>query len=87
MALKRAVQELLGQTARRFVQSGSSWRRRLAGEFPVPTGFEQSVIHFIRAYGYVALFVLLALETAMILHFVPSEVIVPVAAATLGSRR
>ncbi len=53
----------------------------------MPTGFEQSVIHFIRAYGYVALFVLLALETAMILHFVPSEVIVPVAAATLGSRR
>ena len=51
----------------------------------MPTGFEQSAVHFIHTYGYVALFVLLALETAMILHFVPSEIIVTVAAATLAT--
>lgn len=49
------------------------------------SGLEQSAVHFIQTYGYVALFVLLALETAMILHFVPSEVIVTVAAATLAT--
>jgi len=51
----------------------------------VASGFEQVALHFLHTYGYVALFVLLALETAMILHFVPSEVIVTVAAATLAS--
>lgn len=50
-------------------------------------GFEQAAIHFLDSYGYVALFVLLALETAMILHFVPSEVIVTVAAATLAANK
>ncbi len=49
------------------------------------SGFEQGAVHFLQTYGYVALFVLLALETAMILHFVPSEVSVPVAAATLAT--
>ncbi len=48
-------------------------------------GFEHAAIQFLHAYGYIALFVLLALETAMILHFVPSEVIVTVAAATLAT--
>jgi membrane protein DedA with SNARE-associated domain len=49
------------------------------------TGFEQAAVHFLQSYGYLALFVLLALETAMILHFVPSELIVTVAAATLAT--
>ena len=49
------------------------------------SGFEQAAVHFLHSYGYVALFVLLALETSMILHFVPSEVIVTVAAATLAT--
>jgi membrane protein DedA with SNARE-associated domain len=53
----------------------------------MPSGFEQAAIHFLDAYGYVALFVLLALETAMILHFVPSEVVVTVAAAALAGNR
>ncbi|MEO8546279.1 MAG: DedA family protein, partial [Burkholderiaceae bacterium] len=48
-------------------------------------GFEHAAIQFLHAYGYIALFALLALETAMILHFVPSEVIVTVAAATLAT--
>jgi len=51
----------------------------------VASGFEQAAVHFLHSYGYVALFVLLALETSMILHFVPSEVIVTVAAATLAT--
>jgi membrane protein DedA with SNARE-associated domain len=38
---------------------------------------------FLAHYGYAALFVLMALETGMILHFVPSELIVSVAAAAL----
>lgn len=50
-------------------------------------GFEQAAVHFLHAHGYAALFVLLALETAMILHFVPSEVIVPAAAAMLAANR
>lgn len=49
------------------------------------SGFEHTAVQFLHAYGYIALFVLLALETAMILQFVPSEVIVPVAAATLAT--
>lgn len=49
------------------------------------SGFEQSAVQFLHSYGYVALFVLLALETAMILHFVPSEVIVTIATATLAT--
>ena len=48
-------------------------------------GFEQAAVHFLHSYGYVALFVLLALETSMVLHFIPSEVIVTVAAATLAT--
>lgn len=48
-------------------------------------GFEHAALQFVHAYGYVALFVLLALETSMILHFVPSEAIVTVAAAALAT--
>ncbi len=49
------------------------------------SGFEQAAVHFLQGYGYAALFVLLALETAMILHFVPSEIIVTAAAAALAT--
>ncbi|MHB8603669.1 MAG: DedA family protein [Thermoplasmatota archaeon] len=42
-------------------------------------------LDFLHHYGYLALFVLMTLETAMILHFVPSELIVAVAAATLAT--
>jgi len=49
------------------------------------SGFEHAALQFVHAYGYVALFVLLALETSMILHFVPSEAIVTVAAAALAT--
>ena len=31
-------------------------------------GFEQAAVHFLHSYGYVALFVLLALETSMVLR-------------------
>ena len=47
-------------------------------------GVEQAVLAFLSHYGYVALFVLLTLETAMILHFVPGEIIVGVAASQLA---
>jgi membrane protein DedA with SNARE-associated domain len=46
-------------------------------------GLEAAILGFLDHYGYVALFTLLALETAMILHFVPGELIVAVAAARL----
>ncbi len=49
--------------------------------------FEHGAVQFLHAYGYVALFVLLALETSMVMHFIPSEVIVTVAAATLATSR
>lgn len=48
-------------------------------------GVEGAALSFLREYGYVALFVLMALETAMLLHFVPSEAIVPFAAAFLAT--
>ena len=51
------------------------------------SGFAHAALQFLHSYGYAALFVLLALETAMILHFVPSEAIVTVAAATLAHNR
>jgi membrane protein DedA with SNARE-associated domain len=40
----------------------------------------EATVSFIETYGYVALFVFLVLETAFILHFIPSEVIIPLAA-------
>ncbi|WP_142857578.1 DedA family protein [Salinigranum halophilum] len=45
--------------------------------------FTQALIGFIQTYGYLALFVFIVLETAWIIHFAPSEVIIPVAAAYL----
>lgn len=42
-----------------------------------------AILGFVDAYGYVALFVFIVLETAWIIHFAPSEVIIPVAAARL----
>jgi membrane protein DedA with SNARE-associated domain len=46
-------------------------------------GFVDWVVPFMRTYGYVAVFVFLVLETAWIIHFVPSEVVIPAAAAYL----
>ncbi|WP_435157098.1 DedA family protein [Haladaptatus sp. DFWS20] len=43
----------------------------------------QEVLSFVRAYGYFALFVFIILETAWIIHFVPSEIIIPATAAFL----
>ncbi len=43
----------------------------------------QAVLAFIRDYGLFALFIYLVLETSLVLHFVPSEVVVPVAASQL----
>jgi len=42
-----------------------------------------AVLGFVDRYGYVAVFVYMALETSFILHFVPSEVVVPFAASQL----
>ncbi|MFB6141035.1 MAG: DedA family protein [Halosimplex sp.] len=46
-------------------------------------GFVHAVLEFVRQYGYAAVFVYMILETAFILHFVPSEVVVPFAASQL----
>ncbi|MFA9517004.1 DedA family protein [Halopenitus sp. H-Gu1] len=43
----------------------------------------QAVLAFINQYGYLAVFVYMVLETAFILHFAPSEAIVPFAASQL----
>ena len=43
------------------------------------------IIAFVEAYGYLALFVFIVLETAWIIHFAPSEVVIPFAAAYLVS--
>lgn len=45
--------------------------------------FTQLIFGFIRQYGFVALFVYMLLETGMVLHFAPSELVVPFAAAIL----
>ena len=47
------------------------------------TGFAGTVLDLIHYYGYVVLFVYLVLETAFILHFAPSELVVPVAVSVL----
>jgi membrane protein DedA with SNARE-associated domain len=44
-----------------------------------------AVLAFVQQYGYVALFVFIILETAWIIHFVPSEIIIPIAAIGLVS--
>jgi membrane protein DedA with SNARE-associated domain len=46
-------------------------------------GIADGVVPFVRTYGYVAVFVFLVLETAWIIHFVPSEVVIPAVAAYL----
>lgn len=46
-------------------------------------GLLQWVLALVHQYGYFALFVYLVLETAFLLHYVPSEVVIPVAASTL----
>lgn len=46
-------------------------------------GIVQAVLHLIAQYGYLAVFVYLMLETANLLPFVPSEVVVPIAAGEL----
>ncbi|WP_435359699.1 DedA family protein [Haloarchaeobius sp. DFWS5] len=38
-----------------------------------------ATITFIQRYGYIALFIFLILETSFILHFIPSEVVIPLA--------
>lgn len=46
-------------------------------------GLLHAILGFIDQYGYFAVFVYMLLETAFVLHFVPSEVVVPVAASQL----
>lgn len=46
-------------------------------------GLVHGVLDFVRQYGYAAVFVYMILETAFILHFVPSEIVVPFAASQL----
>ncbi len=43
------------------------------------------VLAFIATYGFVAVFVYMVLETSMLLHFVPSEVVLPVVISLLVS--
>jgi membrane protein DedA with SNARE-associated domain len=42
-----------------------------------------TILSFVVKYGYLAVFVYLTLETAFILHFAPSEIVVPFAATQL----
>lgn len=43
----------------------------------------RAVLDFVSRYGYLAVFLYMVLETSFLLHFVPSEVVVPFAAAAL----
>ena len=45
------------------------------------------VLSFVADYGYLAVFVYMVLETAFILHFAPSEIVIPYAAHHLVSNR
>lgn len=45
------------------------------------------VMEFIARYGYFAIFAYMVLETAFILHFAPSEIVIPFAAAHLVTDR
>lgn len=47
------------------------------------TELAEIVVGFIREYGYAALFVYFVLETAFVLHFAPSEIVIPVAASVM----
>ncbi|MFH5797601.1 DedA family protein [Haladaptatus sp. CMAA 1911] len=42
-----------------------------------------TILSFVTKYGYIAVFIYLTLETAFILHFAPSEIVVPFAATQL----
>ena len=42
-----------------------------------------AVLAFVSTYGFIAVFIYIFLETSLLLHFVPSEVILPVAIALL----
>ncbi|ODR82442.1 SNARE associated protein-related protein [Haladaptatus sp. W1] len=42
-----------------------------------------TILSFVVKYGYLAVFIYLTLETAFILHFAPSEIVVPFAATQL----
>lgn len=46
-------------------------------------GLVHAVLQFVDQYGFVAVFCYMALETAFILHFAPSEIVVPFAASQL----
>lgn len=46
-------------------------------------GLLNAVLGFIQQYGFFAIFVYMVLETAFILHYVPSEVVIPFAAQQL----
>ncbi len=46
-------------------------------------GVVHTVLALVKQYGYLAVFVYMVLETSFLLHFVPSEVVVPFAAAEL----
>ncbi|MCO8245323.1 VTT domain-containing protein [Haladaptatus sp. AB643] len=46
-------------------------------------GLVHAVLGFITQYGYLAVFIYMVLETSFLLHFVPSEVVVPFAASQL----
>lgn len=47
----------------------------------------ESVLAFIDRYGFLAVFVYMVLETAFILHFAPSEIVIPFAASHLVTDR
>ena len=46
-------------------------------------GIADLVVQIVKQYGFVALFIYMILETGFILHFAPSEIVVPVAASVL----
>lgn len=47
------------------------------------SGFVDTVLGFVQQYGYLAVFAYMVLETSFILHFAPSEIVVPFAASQL----
>lgn len=49
----------------------------------MPGGLTQTALDFIAQYGYLALFVFAFLETSMVFPFLPSELVLPVAAGLL----
>ena len=46
-------------------------------------GVVQTVLQLVKQYGYFAVFVYMVLETSFLLHFIPSEVVIPFSAAEL----